>query len=363
MRMSFRWFGNDDPVPLAHIRQIPGMECIVSALGDIPVGEVWPKAEIAALVQQVEEAGLKLDIIESLNVHEAIKLGRIQNSAANSWKTRDQYIENYQISLRNLATCGIQTVCYNFMPIFDWTRTSLFHELADGSQTMFFDANDLDQIRPDELFERVQRESGGIELPGWEAERLKELRRLFALYEQLGSEGLWENLQYFLKAVLPVCDEVGINLAIHPDDPPWPIFGIPRIVSEAKNLERLLAISDSPRNGLTLCTGSLGANREHNIPALIRRFGARIHFTHVRNLRHEAGRNFYESAHLSGCGSMDMFEIMRAYHQIGYKGHIRPDHGRMIWGEQGRAGYGLYDRALGAVYLQGLWEALQKGSH
>ena len=359
MRMSFRWFGNEDPIPLAHIRQIPGMECIVSALGHIPVGEVWPKAEIAALVRQVEEAGLKLELIESLNVHEAIKLGPVGTGL---FGEADEYIENYQTSLRNLATFGIQTVCYNFMPIFDWTRTSLFHQLSDGSQTMFFDGNDLAQIGPDELLQRIQSESGGVELPGWEAERLKELQQLFELYRTLGSEGLWKNLQYFLKAVLPVCDEVGINLAIHPDDPPWPIFGMPRIVSGAENLERLLAIYDSPRNGLTLCAGSLGANREHDIPALIRRFGPRIHFAHVRNLKHEAGQNFYESAHLSCCGSLDMFAIMRAYHEIGYKGHIRPDHGRMIWGEQGRAGYGLYDRALGTTYLLGLWEALQKGT-
>ncbi|XP_061168771.1 mannonate dehydratase-like [Saccostrea echinata] len=354
MRMSFRWFGPEDPVTLSRIRQIPGVESVVASLFHIPVGEAWPQADIAALKRQITDAGLKLEVIESLNIHEDIKAG----SAAR----RDEYIENYQLTLRRLAAAGVETVCYNFMPVFDWTRTSLHHRLADDSSTMFFDGAALSRMSPDELFARVRSESGGVELPGWEAERLRELRVCFERYAGLGTEGLWQNLAYFLSAVIPVCEEVGINMAIHPDDPPWPIFALPRIITGAENLERFLGLYESPRNGLTLCAGSLGANQQHSIPGFIRHFGSRIHFGHVRNLKHEGNGVFYESAHLSSCGSLDLFAIMKAYHEIGYTGHIRPDHGRMIWGEQGRAGYGLYDRALGASYLLGLWEAINKMS-
>ncbi|MEM9424498.1 MAG: mannonate dehydratase [Spirochaetota bacterium] len=355
MRMSFRWFGPEDCVSLKYIRQIPGVESVVPSLFHIPVGEAWPEAEIAALKSQIVAAGLKLEVIESVNIHEDIKLGALAPSGQ-----RDEYIENYRLTLRRLAAVGVETICYNFMPVFDWTRTSLFHRLSDGSETMFFDADELGQMNPDDLFRKVQGESGGLELPGWERDRLQEMQGLFEKYAELGQEGLWKNLEYFLHAVIPVCEEVGINMAIHPDDPPWPIFGLPRIITGAENLSRFLKLYDSPCNGLTLCAGSLGANRQHQIPDFIRRFGDRIHFGHVRNLKHGSNQTFYESAHLSRCGSMDLFEIMRAYHEIGFRGHIRPDHGRMIWGEKGRAGYGLYDRALGANYILGIWEALEK---
>ncbi len=356
MRMSFRWFGPEDPIPLSYIRQIPGMESVVPSLFHIPVGEVWPKADIAALKRRINDAGLKLEVIESLNVHEDIKLGAAAGSR------RDECIENYQLTLRRLAAAGVETVCYNFMPVFDWTRTSLFHRLVDGSQTMSFDGEELGRLGPDGLFAKIQSESEGVELPGWEHERLSELRLLLERYAGLGAEGLWQNLAYFLCAVIPVCEEVGINMALHPDDPPWSIFGLPRIITGAENLERFLGLYDSPRNGLTLCAGSLGAKQQHRIPDCIRRFGSHIHFAHVRNLKHEGGNTFHESAHLSSCGSLDLFEIMKAYHDIGYTAHIRPDHGRMIWGERGRAGYGLYDRALGANYILGLWEAIKKSS-
>ena len=354
MRMSFRWFGPEDPVSLKYIRQIPGVESVVPSLFHVPVGEVWPEADIAALKQQIVAAGLKMEVIESVNIHEDIKLGTRGSGQ------RDKYIENYQNTVRRLAAFGVETICYNFMPIFDWTRTSLFHLLEDNSQTMFFDGEELNQMSPDELFRKVQNESDGIELPGWETQRLGELRSLFARYAELGEEGLWQNIEYFLKAVIPVCEEVGINMAIHPDDPPWPIFGLPRIITGSDNLAHFLSLYDSVRNGLTLCAGSLGADPQQYIPDLIRRFSNRIHFGHVRNLKHLSKNKFHESAHLSRSGSLDIFEIIQAYHDIGFKGHIRPDHGRMIWGEKGRAGYGLYDRALGANYILGLWEALEK---
>ena len=190
----------------------------------------------------------------------------------------------------------------------------------------------------------------------------EELKSLLDEYKSVSEETLWGNLEYFLKAIVPVADEVGIKMAMHPDDPPRPIFGLPRIVKNRDDLARLLKIVDSPANGLTLCSGSLGADLRNNIEALVHEFGGmgRIHFGHLRNVKVEPDGTFYESAHRSSDGSLDMAAIVKAYHDVGFDGYVRPDHGRMIWGETGKPGYGLYDRALGAVYLNGLWEAFSK---
>jgi mannonate dehydratase len=186
------------------------------------------------------------------------------------------------------------------------------------------------------------------------------LKELFAAYGEVDEDTLAANLKYFLERIIPVCKECDVKMAIHPDDPPWDIFGLPRIVRNAADLDRLLGMVDSPYNGLTLCTGCMGANPENDIPAMIRRFGKRIHFTHVRNIKWEKPRCFYESAHRSCDGSLDLYEIMKAYYDIGFTGYVRPDHGRMIWDETARPGYGLYDRALGVAYINGLWEAINK---
>jgi mannonate dehydratase len=344
MKMTFRWYGDNDPIPLAHIRQIPGMYGIVSAIYDVPVGEVWPLDKIRALKEKVEAHGLKLEVIESVPVHEDIKLGK---------PTRDALIANYGQTLRNLAACEVKVVCYNFMPVFDWTRTSLEMRLPDGSTTLAFDADAIEAL---DL-------SKGIALPGWDTSyRPDELKALLREYEALDESGLWANLEYFLRAIVPIAKDCGIRMAMHPDDPPRPIFGLPRIVKNRDDLERLLSIVDDPANGLTLCSGSLGADPGNDIPALVREFGARgrIHFAHLRNVRTNAEGDFYETSHRSADGSLDMAEIVKAYFEVGFEGYARPDHGRMIWGETGRAGYGLYDRALGAVYLNGLWEGLEK---
>ncbi|MGN6808042.1 MAG: mannonate dehydratase [Trinickia sp.] len=344
MKMTFRWYGESDPVPLAYIRQIPGMYGIVSAIYDVPVGEVWPIEKIRALKDTIEAHDLKLEVIESVPVHEDIKLGK---------PSRDRLIDNYGQTLRNLAACGIEVVCYNFMPVFDWTRTSLDMRLPDGSTTLAFDARQVDALDIGQ----------GIALPGWDTSyRPDELKALLAEYAALDESGLWANLAYFLRAVVPVAKEAGIKLAIHPDDPPRPIFGLPRIVKNRDDLARLLAIVDDPANGLTLCSGSLGADARNDIPSLVREFGARgrIHFAHLRNVHTNAAGDFHETSHRSADGSLDMAEIVKAYFEVGFDGYARPDHGRMIWGETGRAGYGLYDRALGAVYLNGLWEGVQK---
>lgn len=356
MKMVFRWFGrNDDNVKLEYITQIPGITGIVGALFDVPVGEVWPLDKIQALAEDAHRHGLEFEVVESVNVHEDIKLGL---------PLRDKYIDNYIQTIRNLATVGVKVICYNFMPVFDWLRSELAMPLPDGSLTMAYQEEKIRGTTPVEIVERFKEGSQGFSLPGWEPERLAELKQVLKLYEGVDEEQLFQNLKYFLERLMPVCEETGIKMAIHPDDPPWSIFGLPRIITNRDNLARLLQMVDSPYNGLTLCTGSLGANVNNDLQAMIREFGSmgRIHFVHVRNIKINAPGNFYETSHLSSEGSFDMFAIMKALHDIGFNGYIRPDHGRMIWGEQGRPGYGLYDRALGAVYLTGLWEAIKRMS-
>lgn len=357
MKMTFRWFGpQEDPIALSYIRQIPGVHGVVGTLADMAAGELWPQERIRDLKALVNAAGLSLEVIESVNVHEDIKLG--------SGK-RDQWLDNYCQTLRHLGQAGVKVVCYNFMPVFDWFRTDLARPLPDGSTALYFDAGEVASLTPTEVVRRIAQESKGFTLPGWEPERLSRLEELFEAYASIGSNELFANLKYFLDAVVPVCEQVGIRMAIHPDDPPWPIFGLPRIVTGADNLRRIVGLVDSKANGLTLCSGSLGSNPANDVPALVREFSAqgRVPFGHVRNIRFTGGGSFTESAHLSKDGSLDMYEIMRAYYETGFAGYLRPDHGRMIWDEKGRPGYGLYDRALGIAYLNGLYEALEKGNN
>jgi mannonate dehydratase len=261
-----------------------------------------------------------------------------------------------------LGKAGVKVICYNFMPVFDWLRSELAHKLPDGSEALFYDHNVVKDIDPVKLVEETALNSNGFTLPGWEPERLAELKETLERYKSIDEERLFDNLKYFLEKIIPVCEEEDVKMAIHPDDPPWSLFGLPRIVTCRENIERLVKLVDSPYNGLTLCSGSLGANPKNNIPEIIRHFGGmgRIHFGHVRNIKFISDRVFHESSHLSSDGSLDLFEIMKAYHDIDFKGYIRPDHGRMIWGEKARPGYGLYDRALGITYLNGLWEAITK---
>ncbi|WP_018606216.1 mannonate dehydratase [Uliginosibacterium gangwonense] len=344
MKMTFRWYGENDPVSLEYIRQIPGVDGIVSAIYDVPVGEIWPVDKLQALKARIEKTGLKFEVVESIPVHEDIKLGK---------PSRDRLIANYQQSIRNCAAIGIKVICYNFMPVFDWTRTELAKQLPDGSFTLAFDAEAVSHIDPDK----------GISLPGWDASyKPEELRKILDDYKNVDEETLWNNLEYFLKAVIPVAQEAGVRMGMHPDDPPRPIFGLPRIIKNRDDLARLVKIVDLPANGITLCSGSLGADLCNNIVSLVREFGGmgRIPFAHLRNVAVKEDGSFHESAHLSCTGSLDMAEILRAYHDVGFEGYVRPDHGRMIWGETGKPGYGLYDRALGAVYLNGLWEAITK---
>jgi mannonate dehydratase len=347
MQMTFRWFGPDDPIPLAHVRQIPGVRGVVSALYDVPVGDAWPADKLARLADTIDAAGLQLAVVESIPVHEDIKLGR---------PTRDRLVDAYCESVRHMGELGVAVLCYNFMPIFDWTRTDLALRLDDGSFALAYD---------DDALARIDLSRGTGDLPGWAAAYdAPTLRALLAAYADVDAERLWEHLAYFLERVAPVAESVGVRMAIHPDDPPWPIFGLPRIVTSGAAFERLIDLVDSPANGVTFCTGSLGADPANDLPAIARRIGARgrIHFAHCRNVLVTGERRFHESPHPSALGSVDMYEVLRALRDTGFTGPMRPDHGRMIWGETGRAGYGLYDRALGAMYLQGVWEALSRSA-
>jgi len=345
MKMTFRWFGESDPVKLAQIRQIPGIYGIVSAVYDVPVGEVWPRETIAALKSEIESHGMKLAVVESVPVHEDIKLGK---------PNRDLLIENYSQTIRRLGEAGVPVVCYNFMPVFDWTRSDLAFTLPDGSTTLTFE---------DETIQRMNPAQGDLSLPGWDSSYTKaEMQHLLEQYRGMGEDDLWSNLAYFLERVIPVAEEAGVKMAIHPDDPPWPIFGLPRIVSNMRQLRRLVDHIDSPANGITFCSGSLGADPDNDLDEIIRYFGGRgrIHFAHTRNILRTGYRSFQESSHRSADGSIDMVRVLEALWDTGFEGPLRPDHGRMIWGEQGRPGYGLNDRALGATYLNGIWESIDK---
>ncbi len=341
MKMTFRWYGTGDPVTLEKIRQIPLMSGVVSTIYDVPAGKVWPVEKIRDLKSEINKAGLEFEVVESVPVHESIKLGL---------EDKDDLIENYCENVRRLGRFGIKVICYNFMPVFDWLRSELEITLPDGSKALAYDNEKVLSLNP---------LTSELSLPGWDESYTKdELIDLLVEYEQINEEHLWKNLGYFLHKVIPVAEESGVKMAIHPDDPPWGIFGLPRIITNEENLHRFLKLYDSEANGLTFCTGSLGAEPGNDLPGMIRSFGNRIHFAHLRNIGITGERCFEERAHPTACGSLDMYKIVKALHDSGFEGYIRPDHGRMIWGETGRNGYGLYDRALGAAYITGLWEAI-----
>ena len=354
MQMTLRWYGSKhDTVTLEQIRQIPGVKSVITTLYDSVPGEAWSVEDICAMKQEVEAAGLTIAGIESVNIHDAIKIGS---------PDREHYIENYITTLERLGQEGIRMVCYNFMPVFDWTRTELARKREDGSTVLAYTQSAVDAIEPEKMFESIAGDMNGTVMPGWEPERMAKVKELFELYKDVDDEKLFENLKYFLERIMPTCDKYDINMAIHPDDPAWSVFGLPRIIINKDNILRMMKMVNNPHNGITFCSGSYGTNLENNLPDMIRSLKGRIHFAHVRNLRFNTPTDFEEAAHLSDDGSFDMYEIMKALYDIGFEGPIRPDHGRMIWGEVAMPGYGLYDRALGATYLNGLWEAITKSS-
>jgi mannonate dehydratase len=349
MQLTFRWFGEQDAIPLAHIAQIPGIGGVVTSLMDIPAGEVWAPERVKAMREAVVGADLTCEVVESVNIHESIKLGT---------SDRDRRIENYVTTLRNLHEIGVKCVCYNFMPVLDWVRSELHHALPDGSDTMYFSREYFKTATPSQLAERYAEQCGGIALPGWEPERLRYINDTVEQYKNVSREQLRANAKYFLDAVIPYAERYDVKLAVHPDDPPFEIFGLHRLVNNAEGIEKWLALNNSPYNGLTLCTGSLGCDASNDVCEIIKRSAGRIHFAHIRNLKLLPDGDFCETSHPTDCGSLNMPEIVRTLKESGFDGCIRPDHGRMIWGESGRPGYGLFDRALGLAYLNGLWEAI-----
>lgn len=352
MKMTLRWYGRQyDTVTLEQIRQIPGVKGIITTLYNKQPGELWTQEEIHALKEEVERSGLEISGIESVNVSDAIKAGTAE---------RDHDIDNYIQTLANLGREDIHLVCYNFMPVFDWTRTELARKRSDGSTVLAYTQKAVDALVPEKMFASISGDMNGAVMPGWEPERMAHIKELFALYQNIDEKQLFDNLVYFLKAVMPVCDQYDIRMAIHPDDPAWPVFGLPRIITNRENILKMLRAVDDVHNGVTFCSGSYGTNLNNDLPDMIRSMKGRIHFAHVRNLKFNSQDDFEEAAHLSSDGSFDMYEIVKALYDIGFDGPIRPDHGRMIWGEKAMPGYGLYDRALGAAYINGLWKAIDK---
>ncbi len=341
MKMTFRWYGESDCIPLSYIRQIPNMSGVVTAVYDVPVGEVWPCEKIARLKELCEQAGLEMEVIESVPVHEDIKLGK---------PSRDRLIANYAETIRNLGKFGVRCICYNFMPVFDWFRTDLHYVQKNGAVCLAYKEADFQKL-----------DKHNLRLPGWdESYTPEELNGLLKEYENISHEQLFENLVYFLNGIMPACDETGINMAIHPDDPPWDIFGLPRIVTGAESYEKMINAVPNIHNGFTFCTGSLGAGRFNDLPKMAEKYAKRIYFAHLRQLKFVNETDFYENGHQTQDGNVDIYAIVKALEENGFTGYVRPDHGRNIWGEEGKPGYGLYDRALGAAYLSGLFEAVRK---
>ncbi len=390
LEQTWRWFGTYDTIDLNDIRQT-GATGIVTALHHLPIGSVWPVDEILKRKKEIEKAGLKWSVVESVPVHEDIKrhIGNFQS-----------HIENYKQSIRNLGQCGIHTVCYNFMPVLDWTRTDLEYVTNDGSTALRFDEaalaafdlfllgregaeneysdeiineakiflKNLDSTKKEVLMKTVLAGLPGSE----EGYTFDEFKGMLKSYKIISAEDLKNNLYYFIREITPVAMEAGVRLAIHPDDPPFPLFGLPRVVSTEADAKALIDAYDSPNNGLTLCTGSYGARPDNDLPGMAKRLGHRINFIHLRNVRIEKGRTFHESDHLDG--SVDMAGVMKSLileqqnrienGRSDISIPMRPDHGhKMLYDLEKETfpGYSLIGRMRGLAELRGLELGIRKG--
>ena len=370
MHMGFRWYGEgNDTISLDDIRQIPGVETIVWSLHHKQAGEVWQPGEIDEAMTSITRlsardraAGItktfNADVVESVNVHESIKTGSTVLGMS-----RDQAIDAYIETVANLGKAGVRVVTYNFMPVFDWLRTEMFHPCPDGSTALYYNQHQVDQLSPQGIIDETLKGAGTLTVPGWEPERLAHLPELMEAYQGMDHELMYANYKYFLDAVIPTCERYDVRLAVHPDDPAFDLFGWPRVVSSKEGIQRVLDLNPNPYNGLCLCLGSFSSRRGNDAVDAVRTFMDRIHFSHVRNIRFtdEEG-SFFEVGHRASEGDVDTVGIMQAYAEADYQGYIRPDHGRHLWSEnteagRPRPGYGLYDRAMGIQYLLGVWDA------
>lgn len=382
---SWRWYGPQDPVSLQDVKQA-GARGIVTALHHIPHGEVWSPEEILERKRIVEKAGLRWEVVESVNVHEDIKT-----------RTGDYlgYLEKYRETLRNLAAAGIRTVCYNYMPVLDWTRTRLNYEVADGSKALRFDWTELalfdlflfkrpgaeadydaaTRRRAEELMKTISDsqkatlvENVLMGVPGEAGVTMNDLARSIDTYREIGPDGLRENLAFFLESIMDTCEEQGIRMTIHPDDPPIPILGLPRIVSSLEDLSYILTRVDRAPNGICFCTGSLGAGRKNDLVRILREVGRRVYFVHLRNVIKEPDGSFFEADHLGG--DVDMYGVMREL--IGLNGEraepipFRPDHGHQMLDDLGKKtnpGYSAIGRLRGLAELRGLEMGIARTLH
>ena len=380
MEKTWRWFGKKDKITLPMLRQI-GVEGIVTALHDVPNGEIWTVKAINDLKSYIESYGLRWSVVESLPVCEAIKYAGAE---------REQLIENYKVSLANLGKCGIKTVCYNFMPVIDWIRTDLQHPWPDGTSSLYYDrirfayfdirileregaekdyteeelqkVAELDKViteaEKDALIDTIIVKTQGFvngNIKEGDKNPVSIFKRLLALYKDINRDALRENMRYFLSAIMPVCEEYGVNMCVHPDDPPFQVLGLPRIVTNENDIEWFLNAVDNPHNGLTFCAGSLSADEHNDTRELAKKFAKRTHFVHLRSTAAMQGGNFIESSHLTGRGHL--IDLIRIFENENPGLPMRVDHGRMMLGDEDKGynpGYSFHGRMLALAQVEGM---------
>lgn len=385
MEKTWRWFGKKDKITLSMLRQI-GVEGIVTALHDVPNGEIWTVEAINDLKQYIESYGMRWSVVESLPVCEAIKYAGPE---------RDQLIENYKVSLANLGKCGVKTVCYNFMPVIDWVRTDLQHPWPDGSSSLYYDrvrfayfdtrilqregaekdyteeelrkVAELDKViteaEKDELVDAIIVKTQGFvngNIREGDKNPVAIFKRLLSLYDGIDRDALRENMRYFLSTIMPVCEEYGVNMCVHPDDPPFQILGLPRIVTNEEDIDWFLRAVDNPHNGLTFCAGSLSAGEHNDTRELAKKFAKRTHFVHLRSTAAMPGGNFIESSHLSGRGHL--IDLIRIFEQENPGLPMRVDHGRMMLGDEDKgynAGYSFHGRMFALAQVEGMMAVVE----
>ena len=380
MEKTWRWFGKKDKITLPMLRQI-GVEGIVTALHDVPNGEIWTVEAINDLKSYIESYGLRWSVVESLPVCEAIKYAGAE---------REQLIENYKVSLANLGKCGIKTVCYNFMPVIDWIRTDLQHPWPVGTSSLYYDrirfayfdirileregaekdyteeelqkVAELDKViteaEKDALIDTIIVKTQGFvngNIKEGDKNPVSIFKRLLALYKDINRDALRENMRYFLSAIMPVCEEYGVNMCVHPDDPPFQVLGLPRIVTNENDIEWFLNAVDNPHNGLTFCAGSLSADEHNDTRELAKKFAKRTHFVHLRSTAAMQGGNFIESSHLTGRGHL--IDLIRIFENENPGLPMRVDHGRMMLGDEDKGynpGYSFHGRMLALAQVEGM---------